>query len=103
MDILAPLKFLPEEKIMIRHHHERYDGGGYPDGLKGKGIPLGSRILAVADSFDAMNSERAYRPALSSEKVIAELEASRGTQFDPEIIDIFLEILKGNNTVFSKK
>ena len=103
VDILAPLKFLPEEKIMIKHHHERYDGGGYPDGLKGRGIPLGSRILAVADSFDAMNSKRAYRFALSREKIITELETSRGTQFDPEIIDIFLEILKESNIVFSKK
>ena len=102
VDILAPLKFLPEEKVIIRHHHERYDGGGYPDGLKGKDIPLGSRILAVADSFDAMNSKRSYRPPLAKEEIISELKTSRGTQLDPEIVDLFLGIIKADNTIFDK-
>jgi len=100
--ILASLKFLPEEKILIRHHHERYDGAGYPDGRKGENIPLGSRILAVADSFDAMNSKRSYRPPLSKEKIIKELETAKGTQFDPKIVDIFLDIIKQDDSIFVK-
>ena len=101
--ILSPLKFLPEEKIIIRYHHERFDGGGYPDGLKDKEIPLGSRILCIADSFDAMNSRRSYRPPLSREKIISELEEARGSQFDPKIADIFLGIIKVDDTYFTKK
>lgn len=102
LDILAPLKFLPEEKVIIRHHHERYDGNGYPDGLKGKDIPLGSRVMAVADSFDAMNSERSYRPPLPREKIISELKAARGTQFDSEIVDIFIGMIKVDDSFFKK-
>lgn len=102
LDILAPLNFLPEEKIIIRHHHERYDGGGYPDGRKGKDIPLGSRIMAIADSFDAMNSKRPYRPPLSKEKIISELKTSSGTQFDPEITDIFLGMIEADDSIFKK-
>lgn len=100
LDILAPLKFLPEEKVMIRHHHERYDGGGYPDGLKGEEIPFGSRILSVADSFDAMNSKRPYRPPLPKEKIISEFKESRGIQFDPKVVDIFLDIINLDNSLF---
>ena len=102
LDILAPLKFLPQEKVIIRHHHERYDGGGYPDGLRGRDIPLGSRIMAIADSFDAMNSNRPYRPPLPKEKIISELERAKGTQFDPEVVDIFLGILKADDTIFRR-
>lgn len=101
LDILAPLKFLPEEKVMIRHHHERYDGKGYPDGLKGEDIPLGSRILAVTDSFDAMNSKRPYRPPMAKDAIILELKNAKGTQFDPKIIDIFLDIIEKDETIFS--
>ena len=64
VEILEPLKFLTKEKEMILHHHERFDGKGYPDGLEGEGIPSGARILAVADTFDAMNSARPYRDPL---------------------------------------
>ena len=103
VDILEPLNFLPKEKKMIRHHHERYDGGGYPDGLKGGDIPFGSRILCVADSFDAMNSNRPYRPPMSREKIVSELETSRGTQFDPKIVDVFLALIEEDETIFSKK
>ena len=102
LEILVPLKFLPEEKIIIRHHHERYDGGGYPDGLEGEAIPLGSRILAVTDSFDAMNSKRPYRPPLPKEKIISELEVARGSQLDPEIVDIFMDIIKEKDSIFQK-
>ncbi|MDP3059093.1 MAG: diguanylate cyclase, partial [bacterium] len=77
----------------ILYHHERWDGTGYPLGLKGLDIPLTARILSVADSFDAMTSDRPYRLALSREKALAELTAHAGTQFDPNIIELFLEII----------
>ncbi len=73
-NILDPLKFLDREKDIIKHHHERYDGKGYPDGLKTEKIPLGSRILSLADAFDAMKSERPYKKPLSKEEIIAEIK-----------------------------
>jgi HD-GYP domain-containing protein (c-di-GMP phosphodiesterase class II) len=72
-----------------RHHHERYDGRGYPDGLAGEEIPYDARILAVADSYDAMTSNRSYRPALSHEEAIDRLQADAATQFDPECVRAF--------------
>ena len=77
---------------VVLHHHERYDGKGYPYGLRGKEIPLEARIASVADTFDAMNSKRVYRDKCSTDYVISELRRGRGTQFDPEIIDVFLKI-----------
>lgn len=78
---------------IILHHHERFDGKGYPDGLKGDEIPLGARILAVADSYDAMTSPRPYRPfPLSHEEAIDEIKRNAGTQFDPRIVDLFLKL-----------
>ncbi|MBE3588685.1 MAG: HD-GYP domain-containing protein [Thermoanaerobacteraceae bacterium] len=71
------------------YHHERYDGCGYPAGLAGKDIPLEARILAVADSFDAMTSNRAYRPRMPREAAVKELERCAGTQFDPQLVEIF--------------
>ena len=100
IEILNPLTFLPVEKVIIMHHHERYDGTGYPSGLKGEDIPLGARIMAVADSFDAMNSRRSYRPPLSEEKIISELKSAKGTQLDPKIVDVFLDIVKSNTIIF---
>jgi HD-GYP domain-containing protein (c-di-GMP phosphodiesterase class II) len=70
----------------VLHHHERWDGRGYPDGLVGEQIPLGARILAVSDAFDAMTSGGAYRPPLSSTSALAELERCTGTQFDPDVV-----------------
>jgi hypothetical protein len=75
-----------------RHHHERYDGHGYPDGLAGKAIPLDARILAVADSYDAMTSDRSYRPALSHGEAIRRLSADAGTQFDPVCVRAFASL-----------
>ena len=72
----------------VRHHHERWDGKGYPDGLSGKGIPLGARIILIADTIDAMTTDRPYRKRLSLEIVFAELQKCKGTQFDPELIDV---------------
>jgi HD-GYP domain-containing protein (c-di-GMP phosphodiesterase class II) len=72
---------------IVRHHHERFDGGGYPDGLEADEAPLESRILAVADAYVAMNEDRPYRPALAPEGVVHELEVGRASQFDPEVLD----------------
>ena len=78
---------------IVRSHHERFDGRGYPDGISGEVIPLESRILAVADAFDAMCSNRPYREALSVEKALEEIRESIGTQFDPAVAAAFLEMM----------
>jgi diguanylate cyclase (GGDEF)-like protein len=78
----------------ILHHHERYDGKGYPSGLKGNNIPLEGRILAVADAYDAMTSPRPYREQLSSQQAINELKRCAGTQFDPELVDVFSKLIE---------
>lgn len=92
-NILKNISLIDHVQEIVRNHHERYDGNGYPDGLKGKEIPLHARIVAVADSYDAMSSQRIYRNQLPPEKIIQELENNKGTQFDPEITDIFLKLL----------
>jgi putative nucleotidyltransferase with HDIG domain len=74
---------------MVRHHHERYDGDGYPDGLSGDEIPVGARIIAVADTFDAVTSPRPYRPALDLREALTLLEHEAGSQFDPKVIGAF--------------
>ena len=88
--ILAPI--VEDEEILkvVRHHHERYDGTGYPNRLSAEQIPLGARIMAVADTYDAMTSERPYRKAMSDETAYAEIESGKRTQFDPEAADAFL-------------
>ncbi len=78
----------------IRHHHERFDGKGYPDGLTGDKIPLGGRIIALADAFDAMTSDRPYRKAYSKEEAIEMVEENAGTQFDPEMAAEFLKVIE---------
>ena len=78
----------------ILYHHERWDGGGYPEGLKGEEIPIEARILAIADSFEAMTSARPYRPALSLEEVVKELRQNTGTQFDPKLVEVFISIIE---------
>ena len=70
----------------VLHHHERWDGSGYPDGVSGEEIPLGARIIFVADAYDAMTSDRVYRGRLSDDEAIAELARCSGTQFDPDIV-----------------
>jgi len=81
---------------IVKYHHERYDGKGYPSQLQGENIPLMARVTAVADTFDAMTSKRTYRDALPLEKVVAEFERCSGTQFDPDIATVFLDILKND-------
>lgn len=87
--ILNELEETKKLAKIVKHHHERWDGRGYPDGLKGEEIPLGSRILALADAFDAMRSERPYRRALSLEETLEEIRTCSGTQFDPEVVKVF--------------
>jgi len=90
--ILEPLEQLASSLPGMLHHHERYDGAGYPEGLKGKEIPLDARIIAVADTFDAMTSNRAYRPAKTPEEAIEEIEKVAGTQLDPDLVKVFKEV-----------
>jgi putative nucleotidyltransferase with HDIG domain/PAS domain S-box-containing protein len=90
-DILAPIKQLKNVVPIIKHHHERYNGEGYPDGLKGEAIPIGARILSVADSFDAMVSDRPYRKSSSREYAFLRLKELSGVFFDPKIVEIFLK------------
>jgi putative nucleotidyltransferase with HDIG domain len=88
-EIISPIRQLKELIPNIRNHHERYDGKGYPDNLKGEGIPLIARILAVADTFDALTSERPYRNGLSDKAALEEIEVCKGTQLDPACADAF--------------
>lgn len=91
---LKDIKSLKEERKVIKYHHERYDGKGYPEGLKGDEIPLGARIIGVADAFDAMASDRPYRKGMPLEMAIGELVNNKGTQFDPLIAEVFISMLK---------
>ncbi len=93
VELVEPLRLPQEVLSIILHHHESYDGGGYPDGLKGEEIPLCARIIGIIDSYDAMISNRPYRRARPQNWVIGELENCAGTQFDPEIVKIFVSIL----------
>jgi PAS domain S-box-containing protein/putative nucleotidyltransferase with HDIG domain len=90
VEILKPIYQLRHLLPIIKHHHERIDGRGYPEGLKGDEIPLPARIICVADSYDSMTSDRPYRTALEKEHAIAELRRNSGTQFDPDVVEAFL-------------
>ncbi|MFO8057337.1 MAG: response regulator [bacterium] len=92
--ILESIHFLREIVPLVYHHHEWYDGSGYPEGIAGEDIPLGARILAVADSYDAMTSDRPYRKAMSRDESIKELKKFAGSQFDPRLVDIFIQVLQ---------
>jgi HD-GYP domain-containing protein (c-di-GMP phosphodiesterase class II) len=89
--LVLPLRKFHDALPYVLFHHERWDGGGYPAGLKGRRIPVEARILAVADAFDAMISPRPYRRALTHEHALAEVEAGAGTQFDPAAAELFVE------------
>ena len=92
--ILEPLEQLASSLPGMLHHHERYDGKGYPGGLKGKEIPLEARIIAVADTYDAMTSNRAYRPGKSPCEALEEMEKVAGSQLDPELVEVFKEVFR---------
>ncbi|MCM3388471.1 HD-GYP domain-containing protein [Ureibacillus chungkukjangi] len=88
---------------IVLYHHERYDGNGYPMGLKGKQIPLFARIVAIADSFDAMTTKRVYRDELDLEYAINEIRKNKGKQFDPELVEVFLSLFDQNNLNSNKE
>lgn len=92
--ICASLKFAREMLTIIRHHHEHYNGHGYPDGLKGGKIPSAARIVAIADAFDAMISDRPYRAGLSWEEALKRLEEGAGTQWDPALVPVFVQDIR---------
>ena len=94
--ILSTASIFKDILPIVKHHHERYDGKGYPGQLKGEDIPYLARITAIADSFDAMTSKRVYRDSLPINTVIEEIEKNKGTQFDPNIADAFLDILRND-------
>ncbi|HUH17023.1 MAG TPA: HD domain-containing phosphohydrolase, partial [Methylomirabilota bacterium] len=83
---------LREAIPVVLHHHERYNGGGYPHGLRGTEIPLGARIVAVADAYHAMVHDRPYQTALTHEMALDELRAHAGTQFDPDVVEVFMRL-----------
>lgn len=99
VDILEPLSGMELLIDSIKYHHERFDGNGYPSGIKGYDIPLEARILCVADSFDAMLSDRPYRKGMKMDQVILELKRNSGTQFDPDTVNAFLNSLNSSNYV----
>lgn len=96
--ILKPVNFPFPVQSIVRHHHERYDGKGYPDSLEAEEIPLGARILFVADAYEAMTSDRPYRKALSTQMALSELEKNMQTQFDPRVVEVFARIIKSEST-----
>jgi putative nucleotidyltransferase with HDIG domain len=91
-EILQDIGFLDEAKLVVRHHHERWDGQGYPDGLAGEEIPLSARVFAVADALDALTTERPYRPATPLEEARAAIARGAGAHFDPRVVDALARI-----------
>jgi len=82
---------------MVRHHHEFFDGHGYPDGLKGEQIPLGARIIAVAEAFDAIVSDRPFKSARTFDEAVAEIRRCSGTQFDPKAVDALIQLIESDS------
>lgn len=97
LQLLKDIQFPWNVEEVIHHHHEHYDGNGYPDCLKGKSIPVGSRIIALVDAYVAMTNERPYREAFTVAKAIREIMCKAGSQFDPEVVEVFLSLLKEHN------
>lgn len=93
-EILNDFKMFPNVNVGAKYHHERYDGRGYPEGLKGESIPLVARVIGLVDSYDAMTSNRVYRRRLNDDVVMQELEKGKGSQWDPELVDIFVDLIK---------
>jgi putative nucleotidyltransferase with HDIG domain len=97
--ILEPLSSTDNLIDYVIHHHERFDGKGYPDGLRGEEISIGARILCVVDCFDAMVSERPYRRSMTIEEAVLELKRCSGSQFDPEIVQIFVNAMSNKMSI----
>ena len=93
LHILGQVRSVADATPAILHHHEHFDGSGYPDGLAGDAIPVASRILLVTDAFDAMTTDRPYRRAMPVEAAVEELKRNAGTQFDPEVVEAFMRML----------
>jgi len=89
LQLIDSFEWLRHAVPLIKHHHERWDGHGYPDGLVGEDIPLGARIIAVAESFDVLAHEGGYRPAVTEKEALAEIRSAAGTQFDPTVVNAF--------------
>jgi HD-GYP domain-containing protein (c-di-GMP phosphodiesterase class II) len=92
--IIAAAPGLDAVAVTVRSSHERWDGGGYPDGLAGEAIPVVSRIIAICDAYEAMTADRPYRPRMSREQAVAELRLNAGTQFDPRLVEVFVAALE---------
>lgn len=101
--MLEQVKGLEDSLPMIKHHHERFDGKGYPDGLSGRNIPLGARVIAVAETFDILVSNVPWREALSVERAIQELKDNAGSQFDPIVVEAFLTAYESNLIVLPEE
>jgi cyclic di-GMP phosphodiesterase len=97
--LLEPLDLLADARPIVRHHHERWDGAGYPDRLVAGDIPLGARIVAVADSVEVMSARQLYRTPLGHDAIVAELRANRGTQWDPTVVDVVLDLIESGELV----
>ncbi len=96
--VVSKVKGLEDVAMIVRHHHERFDGSGYPDGLADDRIPLGARVVAVVDAFGAMIEERPYRKILTMEEALAELERGAGGQFDPRVVEVFARLARERAT-----
>jgi HD-GYP domain-containing protein (c-di-GMP phosphodiesterase class II) len=92
-DLLQNIPYLAGSIAIIRHHHERWDGHGYPDGLKGDEIPLGARIVSVADAYDAMTTARVYHVEATPEQAIQEIRMCSGNRYDPVVVDAFMKVV----------
>jgi HD-GYP domain-containing protein (c-di-GMP phosphodiesterase class II) len=95
--IISEIEELSDVASIVRHHHERFDGTGYPDGLKGDAIPFFSRILAILDAYEALVSDRVYRKAIATSEAIKEIEDNSGLQFDPFLVKVFSKIIENDN------
>jgi HD-GYP domain-containing protein (c-di-GMP phosphodiesterase class II) len=96
-EIVGEIEELGRVADVIRHHHERVDGTGYPDGLRGEAIPLASRIILIADAFEAMTSDRSYRRGFNREAALRELVTHSGTQFDADLVRAFVTMMQGRS------
>lgn len=97
--IIAPMRFARDVAPIVRGHHEHWDGSGYPYGLRGDEIPIGARIIAIVDAYDAMTTDRPYRQALSQERAVQRLRARSGIQWDPELTALFIELVEQKRLV----